>query len=270
MSRYGLLTEAKIARWLKEGRGFLERNLYQSWHQWNEFPSMGLSCIYWGLTSQRLHHVFSLVELNFLRLFDWLPHVIDIREQFPLLPRRETVEISKLLRIRHPFVRKTKTLWVMTTDFLLTVQRPEGIQYIAIAIKWSTELEKTRVLEKLAIEALYWRNRGITWMLLTEKDLPHSLIRNIRLVRPHTFLCDRQITEELLATAIEMMKPEIEKGDLALRDIAQQCDVSLGLQRGLSLSMVYHMIATFQCSIDMTNQIKPSCPLTVVFRDGEK
>src|SRR5687767_15883 len=119
MSRYGLLTEAKIVRWIQEHRGDFERALYQPWHQWNEFPSMGLSCIYWGFTTQRLHHVFSLLELNFLRLFDWAPHVIDSREQFPLLPRRETVEICKPLGIRHPIARKTKTLWVMTTDFLL-------------------------------------------------------------------------------------------------------------------------------------------------------
>lgn len=49
--------------------------------------------------------------------------VIDIREQYPLLPLKDTLEIANELGIEQPKHPQTKEPIVMTTDFLITYKR---------------------------------------------------------------------------------------------------------------------------------------------------
>ncbi len=52
---------------------------------------------------------------------DWAPSVVDIREQFPLLPIEDTLRIAERLGYRHPRHPQTRRPIVMTTDFLVTI-----------------------------------------------------------------------------------------------------------------------------------------------------
>ncbi|AQT84734.1 Transposon Tn7 transposition protein TnsA [Paenibacillus larvae subsp. larvae] len=81
---------------------------------------------------------------------EWSEEVIDIREQFPLLPLEKTMFIAEKLGIRHPIDPKTKHPIVMTTDMLLTVRKGEDVSFIAHSIKPVNKLNK-RILEKLQI-----------------------------------------------------------------------------------------------------------------------
>nr|WP_238602194.1 TnsA endonuclease N-terminal domain-containing protein [Lysinibacillus parviboronicapiens] len=56
--------------------------------------------------------------------------VVDIREQYPLLPLEETIVIADELGLKHPTDPKTIEPDVMTTDFLLTVFEIIIISYI--------------------------------------------------------------------------------------------------------------------------------------------
>jgi hypothetical protein len=100
-----------------------------------------------------------------------------IREQFPL-PLETTLEIAKKIGIPHPADRRKNPV-VMTTDFLVTVSTPSGNVDWARAIKPSSQLQKQRVIEKLEIERIYWQTNNISWGIVTEREMPRILVKNI-------------------------------------------------------------------------------------------
>jgi hypothetical protein len=67
----------------------------------------------------------------------------------------------------------------MTTDLLLSLARPDGIELVAVSVKLSKELTP-RALEKLLIERLYWNRRGIRWVLATEKNINDDRACNLQ------------------------------------------------------------------------------------------
>nr|WP_239586128.1 TnsA endonuclease N-terminal domain-containing protein [Brevibacillus laterosporus] len=67
------------------------------------------------------------LERNYFYLTEYSNYIVDIREQFPLLPLEETIVIANELGINHPTDLKTGSPIVMTTDFLLTVNKGQNV-----------------------------------------------------------------------------------------------------------------------------------------------
>jgi hypothetical protein len=65
----------------------------------SDVSSKGFSTRVKGWKTSILHYVLSILELDYFYYLDWLPSVIDIREQY-LIPLGDPVEISERLRIR--------------------------------------------------------------------------------------------------------------------------------------------------------------------------
>jgi len=107
----------------------------------------------------------SQLEKLYFLILDNDPSVEDIKEQFPL-PLAMTQMFAARLGIKHPCVNGFS--YVMTTDFMV---KRNG-HWHAIQIKTTEEAEKERVKEKFAIEKAYYDSIGISWTLVTEKDLP--------------------------------------------------------------------------------------------------
>lgn len=105
------------------------------------------------------------MERNYFYLTEYSGFIIDIREQFPLLSLEETIVIADELGIKHPADPKMGEPIVMTTDFLLTVNKGEDNLELARTIKMKDELLKERILEKFEIEYVYWEKRGVEWVL---------------------------------------------------------------------------------------------------------
>ena len=56
-----------------------------------------------GWKHGRIHHLLSRPETNYFYCVEWEDRVVDIREQFPLLPQEDTQRIARSLGIkRHP------------------------------------------------------------------------------------------------------------------------------------------------------------------------
>ena len=102
----------------------------------------------YGWHTGRVHHFLSQLEEFYFYTLEWRRDVLDIREQFPLLPLHETVQIAELLRVDHPRDKKGN-LVVMTEDFLITCSAGGIIK--ARSIKPAPELQSSRVWEKLRI-----------------------------------------------------------------------------------------------------------------------
>ncbi|WP_430624358.1 TnsA endonuclease N-terminal domain-containing protein [Pseudomonas avellanae] len=122
----------------------------------------------------RTHHYLSRQEFKVHLEAEYSRSTKNIREQYPLLPLAETQQIAADLGVRHPTYPTTRTPTVMTTDLLLTLDWQDGDQLLAISVKLTKDLTH-RNLEKLLIERIYWNNRGVKWVLITEKGRRQKL-----------------------------------------------------------------------------------------------
>lgn len=98
-------TPENVDAWIRHGDGQGEGINFRPFFQVRDVPSRGRSHIVVGLRTGRTHHYMSDIEYSYHLLAEYSPEVLDIREQFALLPREDTQEIATDLRIRHPVCR---------------------------------------------------------------------------------------------------------------------------------------------------------------------
>ncbi|MBW4540401.1 MAG: TnsA endonuclease N-terminal domain-containing protein [Myxacorys chilensis ATA2-1-KO14] len=259
------IDQQKIEKRLKDGRGEGKGVAYQPWLRIQDVPSRGLASRVKGWKTGREHHLMSNLETSYLFVLDWSQSVLDIREQFPLLPLEETQEIAEQCGFIHPTDPKTQQSVVMTTDFLITLKQSEHEVEHARAIKPAVELQSQRTLEKLEIERRYWERRNIDWGLVTEQEIPKTLVENLKWLRSCYQLEDLAPLTQADITRIEaVLTPQVIQGETPLTKITNGCDDHLGLSSGTSLSVVRYLIANRQWQIDMSERIQPSKKLNLL------
>lgn len=254
-----------MKRRTQEERGEGEGELYDPPLHVHEVPSMGRSHRVLGWWTNRVHHFLSDLEFNFFLVNEWLTEVADFREQYPLRPHEETIAIAESLGVRHPTHPKTKQPIEMTTDAILTIHRGAQVRYCARTLKYACDLASSRVLEKFEIEKLYWERRGYDWGIVTEKDVPIVLARNVEYVHAcrSAKACAPLSATELQSLAA-VLAPELEKQQASIRCVTQWADERLGHKPGVSLRAVRHLIANRKLPVDMFVKIDPSKPLTLI------
>jgi len=85
-----------IEKRLKEGRGQGKGGNYNPWLHIQDVASQGLVTRIKGRKTGRVHHLLSKFETEYFYALEWSDVVTDIREQYPLLPLKETLEIVSL------------------------------------------------------------------------------------------------------------------------------------------------------------------------------
>ena len=141
-------TLADYERALHQGFGLGTGCHYKPWLRVQDVPSLGRSSKIFGITTQREHHCLSDGETRFFYLAEFNSSVVDIREQFPLIPLDLISRIAKQANIKYPVTPKHKYPCVLTTDFLLTIQRNSKTEYLAVAIKNLNDLAVVRQSKK--------------------------------------------------------------------------------------------------------------------------
>jgi hypothetical protein len=245
-----------INKWKKEGRGLGTGSDYSPALHIQDVNSRGRSTRIHSNKTGRTHHFLSNLELNYFLITEWDQSVVDLREQYPLLPLEETVDIANVINIKHPTNPKTQRLNIMTTDFLITVQRGLRTEEVARSVKYANDLENPRVVEKLEIERQYWMRRNINWVIVTEKDIDNTLLENISTLRDYCDINDR----------IKLNQQEIDKLEKALRKTCETmplrkagllCDNEFGLKEGTSIVLAYHLVAIGKWQVDIKKPISP-------------
>jgi hypothetical protein len=271
-------TKKNIEKRIKDGRGSGERENYIPWIYVHELASLGVSHNPLGLTVDRLYHLFSNGEEQWFTILDWLGKYKDIREQYPLLPHEETIEIAQMLGIPHPIDPRTNYPIVITTDFLLTVDMDYAFSYEALSFKYSesqaTEkkkqentLEDIRTLEKLAIEREYYRRRSIRWRIGTEREIPSNLYENLKMARRHWE--QAEIDPRRYEHAAIYLSRHILSEHRPLSDICTVCDIAQGFPtgEGISLSIAYSLFWRKRWKTNLYMLIEPSEPLVLSYID---
>lgn len=179
MARRNLASIEDYERALRKGYGVGAFKTYRPWIRVVDVPSIGLSSKSKSVTVGRLHETLSGIETSFFHLADFAPFVVDIREQFPLIPVNCLQETARRLNIKYPIVKKTKAPVILTTDFLLTICNNGRLSHQAYAVKPSSELRKSRVRQLLEIERVWWTSLNIPWQLVTKECISESMIDNL-------------------------------------------------------------------------------------------
>lgn len=253
-----------IDRRLAEGRGHGRGGDYLPWLQIHDVASRGQANRVKSPLNGRTYHLLSQLETDWFYAFHAVSGLIDIREQFPL-EIEETLEIASLLGVTHPSDPWTKEPCVATTDFVLTTRSgPREIES-AVAIKMSSDLASHRTLAKLEIERVYWSARNISWRILTESELPHALVKNLRWLNPLLALPDSDdLTREQIIRMRAEMEPKVAVGGKSLVEITTECDEQLGLKPGSALCVARHLLGTRVWVVDLSVEIDPRKPLRLV------
>jgi len=253
-------------RRIKQGRGQGQGKKYLPWLKVQDGPSEGFLIRSLGWTTGRVHHLLSMLEDSYFCLLDWSKDVVDIREQYPLLPLRRTLEIADRLGIKHPSHPRSGQPIVMTTDFLIDVQTSEGIKTLARTVKPADKLTSVRVIEKFEIERTFWAEHGIDWGIVTEREIDKysALANNVRVLHKswdtdnlpfqaleHFYKIERLLYEQV---SVRQVPPARSAGYV---------DDQLGLKPGSALSAFKHFLARRIWCVDMKKPLDFSRPMIV-------
>ncbi|OUS06581.1 transposase [Gammaproteobacteria bacterium 42_54_T18] len=176
------LRKTNIAKRFKEGRGKGVGKFYKPFLEVRDVPSKGRCHRLPSITHGRVVHLLSDLELAIFYQLDWDVSIFDIREQFPLNPQ-DTKGLAEEYDIPHPEYQGVKQ--VMTTDFLVDRMVDGKTIKIALSGKYASDLDDPRTIEKQELERRYWHSKGVDWHIVTEKEIPATLVRNIRWLLPH-------------------------------------------------------------------------------------
>ncbi|PCH58585.1 MAG: hypothetical protein COC19_08365, partial [SAR86 cluster bacterium] len=226
-------------RWENDGSLRLTYSKYRPFLTVRDVASRGRCHRIYSWTSERLHHLFSDLETLAFYVFDYSIEVDDIREQYPLLPLDETLEIAKKLGVKHPSFGGSQH--IMTTDFLIT--KSSG-HLVAIQVKPLKELESSRTLEKLEIEREYWRRRDIPFHIVTENEIPHGLAQTVSWI--HQYIDGAGIntgTMDINEYALILVDWLKEYREASLAKGCQWADERYKMPTGTSLSTARYALA---------------------------
>ena len=255
-------SEVTFQRWLKEGRGSGRQNEYKPWLTIRDLPSQGRSHRVFGHKTLRTHHLFSDLELAVFLLLEWQKDVTEIREQFPL-QIEFTREIAETHGIPHPAMSGVPQY--MSSDFLVDTSRPDEPRF-ALQAKYSSELQKPRVIEKLELERRYWEHKGVPWRLITEKEIPSTVVANIKWLYPAQ---RDDISEIDLALRTDFYSHHFAQSKAAtLIDLAKSLDVAYALSPGESLREIRQLLALRCFLFDIHIAVRKLAPADLLAADN--
>jgi hypothetical protein len=262
MAKYGYaFDESKIKRFIKEGRGQGQGKDYKPWLTAHDVPSIGRITRVTGWRTGRIHHFLSDHETRLFYLLEWSNNVVDIREQFPLLERDITQRIVQEMGVRHPTDPSTGIPLVITTDVLISLLSEGKIIEVARTVKPADQLNNLRVIEKLEIERRYWEAKGVDWGIVTEKEIPKILAKNIEVIHPFYWL---EATAELdvphLLSLASKLKKRLQGSTASIIQITDNLDVEMNLSEGTSLYLFKHLVARKEILLDMSKKLNFTQP----------
>lgn len=250
------MQNAKVKRFVKEGRGQGTGKDYIPWVKTSDYSSKGRATRIQGIKTKRIHHLHSDNQLRAFLIFEHSEAVLDIRESYPLLDLMEVIDDKEGLRL-DKFTDADGYPLIICTTFLLTVRGEGGEErLIARSVKNTSELAKKITLEKLEIERRYWEARGVDWKVITEKQLSRQLCENIEWCR-ETLLQDMQedgLTNALLAY--------IQNNTFVpIKLLLNEFEYEEGLEPGKALWLFRYLLATKCLEVNIENAINLAATL---------
>ncbi|MEP4888384.1 MAG: TnsA endonuclease N-terminal domain-containing protein [Aliiglaciecola sp.] len=252
MSRRKLKNFEDFNRALKNKYGLGEGKAYKPWLRVQDVKSNGVRSQILGLKTGRVHHTLSSIETEFFYLAEHSESVIDIREQFPLLPINLSIKIAEALGIDHPVHPETKTPIIITTDFLLTRVIDDNIIFEAVSVKPEDESDEVRVLEKLEIERVWWSLLGIKFYYFVGNHLTQVQSSNINWAT-HPLRSDESSFAD---SKIDLATSLLTTGTHFIRDICNLFVSKMDIQHENALNMLRSLIGLKKIDVDLSSPLE--------------
>lgn len=250
-------SQPKVKKFLREGRGQGAGKDYVPWIKTHEFSSKGRATRIFGVKTNRIHHLQSDNQYRAFLIFEFCKMLSDIRESFPLLDAYEVIDEKDDLRFDKFRDKDSGDLFVITTNFLLTVVDSDGSEkYVARSVKNTSELKRKTTWEKLEIERRYWKQRQIDWKVITEKELPRQLAKNIEWVR-ETLLSDSEENIDKESCSLILLRYLLENAEIPLNEVIKTFERQEGLKKGTGLFLFRYLVAKREVEINM------NCPINL-------
>ena len=244
---------------IKEGYGTGVGSEYKPWIKIQDVPSLGRVTRLKGIKTNRQHELLSDMERNYFYLLEYSDRVIDIREQYPLLPIEDTISIADELGINHPQNTKTSEYVVMTTDFFITISTNDTIKTVARTIKSKDDLLDKRIIQKFEIERVFWEKREIEWGIVTEEEIDKTIAHNISFIQGYKDIRNVDSFREMEVIEIKDLIYEFIKRIVddkrSMRLICLEFDNDMNLEKGSGLSIFKYLIINKIVEIDISKKI---------------
>ncbi|HYE08996.1 MAG TPA: TnsA endonuclease N-terminal domain-containing protein [Patescibacteria group bacterium] len=240
---------------LKEGYGQKRGEEYKPWGTFR-FASKGQT----GRPSRGLHFnreylFFSRIEQRAFHLFDFQDDILEIREQFPILPREQSFLIANELDIWHPQNKETGEIYVRTIDMIVDYNNGNTVAY---QVKKKEDIN-ARTEEKFQIERAYFKRFGVEHLIITEEQVDEIKADNIEDLKQNWNLHEYQIfstmeEEEMLHFIAELYMRVIDNKS-KLCDITNQFDLDLNFPCGTGLTIFRHLVIRKVLEIDLSTSL---------------
>jgi TnsA endonuclease N terminal/TnsA endonuclease C terminal len=253
-------TQAKFDSYLKEGRGQGEREKYKPWLTVRDVSSRGRSSRVAGWKTGRDHHLLSDHETRLFYLFEWSDEIKDIREQFPLLNLDLAMKIANEIGWSYPRDTETDIPYILTTDFMLTVERDGKLFHVARTFKEAKELDTESVAARLELERRYYLAERIDWDVLTEKGYSKPLAQNVEWVHSSYWLeLPLGISNENFRSLAKILKLRLHETELSINQITAALDAEHHLEDGSFLYIFKYLVARKEIMMNMLSTNISSC-----------
>ncbi|CAG9703489.1 hypothetical protein CNEO_40662 [Clostridium neonatale] len=136
-------------------------------------------------------------------------------------------------------------------------------------IKQCNDLTK-RQIDKFEIERRYWDKKGISWKVVTERNIDKVMANNIELVYQFYDLQTIKGFEKLNIEQIKELVLDFKKyilGKSIIREKASDFEEQMLLESGCGISIFKHLVITKQVYIDMLIPISIDKEILILERE---
>lgn len=248
MGRRRFKTEADIARFVKQGYGQGEGSSYKPWVRVQDVPSIGRSRKTPGVKSGRMHHFLSDLEFRYFLLLEFSDQVVDIREQYPLFATTRARDIAAEMGIQYPVFVNTQLPFVLTSDFVVTLQdEPGGKKRLAIrTCKYESDLVDPNgglwTIDKLDLERALWADKSVTdWKVVTENVGTQILFDNLEWLRKSALTEPENASTDLQSQFTEFVVKAAD-GDRTMSSLVRAASTATGLPYRSGMTLFKHLL----------------------------
>jgi hypothetical protein len=210
-----------------------------------------------GSLSNRLHDFLSRHEFHVFLLFDWdNEQYRNIREQFPISSQLTSAVAAKNNLLHPYFLHEPATLSV---DWMLSLKSGG---WRAVDFKEKVDRAKPKTLTKLRIVELALAEAGVPHAVMTEDDIPRTVIRNYRFLRILSLPFDPPpLASAEMAAIAPPLRELLETGQVPVFDAALKVAEYTKISAARISRAAFWLIANRSWPVNFHQPIGPDYPV---------
>ncbi|WP_327991919.1 TnsA endonuclease C-terminal domain-containing protein [Heyndrickxia sporothermodurans] len=169
--------------------------------------------------------------------------------------------------------QKTGEPLILTTTFLITKKDENGeLSYFARSVKDYRQLENKQVIERYEIMKKYWEGKGVDYGIITNKEIPLMVAKNIEFIHPYFHLEEYGIEEEMQGFLKNRLVDMIGNSETKkINEILSMFDNEFNIDQGTGIAIYKHLLSRKILSVDMNEAIsfKQSCNSVQILTKAE-